>query len=46
MKIEVSVIIDIKDDPIDFRKLKKEITEILDKEYFVEEVNVERRVSE
>ena len=46
MKLELSVIIDIKDDPIDFTKLKKEITEILDKEYYVEEVNIERRVSE
>jgi len=44
MKLELSVIIDIKDDPIDFRKLKKEITDILDKEYYVEEVNIERGV--
>lgn len=46
MKIEVSVIIDLKDDPIDITKLSKEIFDILDKEYYVEEVNIERRVSE
>lgn len=46
MKLELSVIIDLKDDDIEHVKLCKEIKEILDKTYYVEEVSVEKEVEE